>query len=101
MTAEVAEPTEQSESHSVVGDLSAWIIAGRVTAESARQGLTDAVDAERLGFNRVFMSERYSVKEAGSVLGGVGALTTRIGYGTGLIALNQKSPFLSDLNRPL
>lgn len=79
----------------VVQDLSAWIIAGRVTAESAKQGLTDAVEAERLGFNRVFMSERYSVKEAGSVLGGVGALTSRIGYGTGLIAVQSRHPLMT------
>jgi 5,10-methylenetetrahydromethanopterin reductase len=79
----------------VVDDLSAFIIGGRVTAETARTGLADAVEAERLGFKRVFMSERYSVKEAGSLLGGVGALTTRIEYGTGVIAAKSRHPLMS------
>ncbi|UGT55094.1 TIGR03857 family LLM class F420-dependent oxidoreductase [Nocardia asteroides] len=79
----------------VVEDLSAWIIAGKVTAETARVGLQDAVDAERLGFKRVFLSERYSVKEAGSVLGGVGALTSRIDYGTGVIAIQSRHPLMT------
>jgi 5,10-methylenetetrahydromethanopterin reductase len=79
----------------VVEDLSAFIIGGRVTAETARTGLADAVEAERLGFKRVFMSERYNVKEAGSLLGGVGALTSRIEYGTGAIAVKSRHPLMS------
>jgi probable F420-dependent oxidoreductase len=87
--------TENPTEAPVVEDLSAWIIAGRVTADSAKAGLQDAIDAEQLGFKRVFMSERYSVKEAGSVLGGVGALTSRIDYGTGLIAVQSRHPLMT------
>lgn len=41
------------------------------------------------------MSERYSVKEAGSILGGVGALTSRIDYGTGLISAASRHPLMT------
>jgi probable F420-dependent oxidoreductase len=79
----------------VVEDLSAWIIAGRVSAETVRAGLADGVEAERLGFRRVYMSERYNLKEAGTVLGGVGALTSRLGIGTGVIATRARHPLMT------
>ncbi|MCW3010342.1 MAG: hypothetical protein JWO90_746, partial [Solirubrobacterales bacterium] len=74
----------------VVDQLSAFLIAGRVTAvtpEDARdetgartpaQGIQDGVDAEELGFHRVFLSERWNLKEAAVLLGAVGARTSRI-----------------------
>ncbi|GAA4736960.1 TIGR03857 family LLM class F420-dependent oxidoreductase [Actinomycetospora chibensis] len=82
----------------VVDDLSAYLVSGRVRshapAETAHltatrtpaQGVEDGVEAERLGFRRVFLSERWNLKEAGVLLGAVGARTTRIGLGTGLIS---------------
>ena len=87
--------TVDTEPASVVGDLSAWIIAGCVTSESVRNGLRDAVEAERLGFRSVYMSERYNLKEAGTVLGGVGALTSRIGIATGVIAARSRHPLMT------
>jgi probable F420-dependent oxidoreductase len=79
----------------VVEDLSAWILPGRVTAATARDGFDDAVAAERLGFRRVYLAERYNLKEAGVVLGGVGALTTRIGLGTGVVAMRARHPLMT------
>ena len=85
-----------------VEDLSAYIIAGRVksvlppeqdyetSVRTPVQGLADAVEAERLGFRRVFLSERYDLKEAGVILGGVGALTSRIGLASGVIGLASR-----------
>lgn len=86
----------------VVEDLSAFIIAGRVTARpgaenetSARtpsQGIEDGVLAEQLGFRRIFLSERWNLKEAGVLLSAVGARTTRIDLCTGLIASAMRHP---------
>lgn len=83
-------------------DLSAFIIAGRVTARprgvyetdarSPRQGIDDGVQAERIGFRRVFLSERWNLKEAGALLGGVGALTSTIGLGTGVLPALARHP---------
>jgi 5,10-methylenetetrahydromethanopterin reductase len=87
-----------NESPSPVTDLSAYLVAGRVVshlpekildetaARTVAQGIDDGVDAEQLGFANVYLSERWNLKEAGVVLGAVGARTTRVGLGTGLVS---------------
>lgn len=86
----------------VVEDLSAFIIAGRVKARASpgyetavrtpAQGIQDGVEAEQLGFRRIFLSERWNLKEASVILGSVGALTSRIDLGTGLITPASRHP---------
>ncbi len=86
----------------VINDLSAFIIAGRVKAhpspESATaartpaQGIEDGVEAERIGFRRIFLSERWNLKEAGALLGGVGARTSRIELATGVLTPTSRHP---------
>jgi 5,10-methylenetetrahydromethanopterin reductase len=86
----------------MIGDLSAFIIAGRVRAQpgdgpetavrTPRQGVQDGVDAEQIGFRRVFLSERWNLKEAGALLGGVGARTDTIGLATGVIPPSGRHP---------
>ncbi|MGV0795451.1 TIGR03857 family LLM class F420-dependent oxidoreductase [Mycolicibacterium elephantis] len=82
--------------------LSAYLISGRVvshppsnppdtvtTETSARtvvKGIDDGVEAESLGFANVYLSERWNLKEAGVVLGAIGARTSRVGLGTGLVS---------------
>ena len=61
----------------VVGDLSLYVRGGRL--HSSRAVIDDAVEAEQLGLCRVWLSERYDLKEAGALLGGMGAVTSRIG----------------------
>jgi 5,10-methylenetetrahydromethanopterin reductase len=87
-----------SETNGAVKDLSAYLIAGRVVsdlpeeyinetaARTVAQGIDDGVAAEQLGFANVFLSERWNLKEAGVVLGAVGARTARVGLGTGLVS---------------
>jgi 5,10-methylenetetrahydromethanopterin reductase len=86
----------------VIDDLSGFVIAGRVTAEpgsandtAARtpaQGIEDGVDAERIGFRRVFLSERWNLKEAGIILGAIAARTTRIDVCTGVLTPAARHP---------
>jgi 5,10-methylenetetrahydromethanopterin reductase len=77
-------------------DLSAYVIAGAVSAarrerrfetesRTVAEGIEDGVEAERLGFARVFLSERYDIKHADVILSGIGARTQRIGLATGTI----------------
>ncbi|MEA2347787.1 MAG: hypothetical protein QOG62_1574 [Thermoleophilaceae bacterium] len=77
-------------------DLSAYVVAGAVSAErrerrfetesrTVAEGIEDGVEAERLGFGRIFLSERYDIKHADVVLGAIGARTSRIGLATGTI----------------
>lgn len=91
----------------VMEDFSAYLIAGRVKsrittdekyASSVRtplQGIQDAIDAEQLGFRRVFLSERYDLKEAGVVLGAIAARTSRIGLASGVIGAASRNPMMA------
>jgi probable F420-dependent oxidoreductase len=87
----------------VIDDLSAYVIGGRVVPDaSAREhdsdartpaeGIQDGVDAERIGFRRVFLSERWNLKEAGVLLAAIGARTERIGLASGIITTAARHP---------
>jgi 5,10-methylenetetrahydromethanopterin reductase len=77
----------------LVDDVSIWIIPGRVHDPSP--AIPQAVDAERLGFRRVFLSERFDLKDAGALLGGVLARTRRLEAGTGIMAAGARSPLMA------
>lgn len=97
-----AESMGQDALAPVIDDLSAYVIAGRVkarpstasetAARTPRQGVQDGVEAEKIGFHRVFLSERWNLKEAGALLGGIAARTTRVGVGTGVIPPAARHP---------
>jgi 5,10-methylenetetrahydromethanopterin reductase len=89
----------------VTDDFSAFIIAGAVSADETKferetegrtpaQGIQDGVDAERLGFRRVFISERWDLKEADVILAGIGAKTTRVELATGIIVPTTRHPWM-------
>lgn len=69
--------------NAVVDDLSAYIAGGRI--RDAGQVIEEAVDAERLGLRRVWLSERYDLKEAGVLLGAIAASTSRLGLATAAV----------------
>jgi probable F420-dependent oxidoreductase len=99
MTVGTTIPVDPARSASEVGlepradDLSAYVQGGRV--RSSAQAISDAVDAERLGFRRVFLSERYDLKEAGALLGGMAALTSRLGIATSALLPGSRPPILT------
>jgi probable F420-dependent oxidoreductase len=89
----------------VTPDFSAYIIAGAVSSDPAKfaretegrtpaQGIEDGVDAERLGFRRVLISERWDLKEADVILAGIGARTTRLELVTGIIVPTTRHPWM-------
>jgi 5,10-methylenetetrahydromethanopterin reductase len=87
-----------------IEDLSAFVIAGRAVgklpadlknetaARTPALGIEDGVEAERIGFRRIFISERWNLKESGVILGGIGARTKTVELGTGLIAAGSWHP---------
>jgi 5,10-methylenetetrahydromethanopterin reductase len=85
----------------VVEDLSIYLICGRVTTRRERgfthisAALTDAQDAERLGFRRGWLSERFDLKDSGAILGGIVARTTRFGVGTGVWSASSRHPLVA------
>jgi probable F420-dependent oxidoreductase len=88
----------------VVDDWSGWMISGRVrshlpedqayetTVRTAAQGVQDGVEAEQIGYRRVYISERLNLKEAGAFLGGVAAKTTRLEVGTAMATPGYHHP---------
>ena len=87
----------------VLPDLSAYVISGRVVpqaqpgehesdARTPAQGVQDGVDAERIGFRRVFLSERWNLKEAAVILGAIGGRTERIEVASGIITAAARNP---------
>lgn len=76
-----------------VEDMSIFVIPGR-TSDST-QAIIEGDDAERLGFRRVFLSERYDLKEAGAILGGIAARTSRLGVATGIVATGSRPPLMA------
>jgi probable F420-dependent oxidoreductase len=77
----------------VASDLSLYVRGGRV--HSAADVITDAVDAEELGLRRLWLSERYDLKEAGALLGGMAARTTRLELGTSALFIGSRPPILT------
>lgn len=69
------------------------LLAGRVRDPAA--GLQQARDAERIGFNRVWLSERYDLKEAAVLCGAFAAVTERIGIGTALVVDAVRHPLMA------
>jgi 5,10-methylenetetrahydromethanopterin reductase len=90
----------------VAEDMSAYVIAGAVTSEQEEsewetvsrtpaQGIDDGVTAERLGFRRVWLSERIDIKNADVILSGIGARTSRLELGTGVIDPTTRHPWVT------
>ena len=75
-----------------VDELSTYVLPGRITDPSV--GLQEAVDAEQAGFSRVWISERYDLKDLGVLSGAIAARTSRIGVGSGLVALPSRHPLV-------
>ncbi|HVW31679.1 MAG TPA: TIGR03857 family LLM class F420-dependent oxidoreductase [Acidimicrobiia bacterium] len=76
-----------------IDDLGAFLLAGRTRSPAA--ALTEAAEAERLGLRRVWLSERYDLKEAGALLGGVAARTATITVATGVVITTSRHPLLT------
>ena len=91
-TATTSSPTQDT-LMPVVEDMGIFLIAGR-TKDPAR-ALVEGEEAERLGFRRAWLSERYDLKEAGALLGGVSARTTRLEVGTGVLASGSRHPLIT------
>jgi probable F420-dependent oxidoreductase len=69
------------------------LLAGRIKDPAA--GLQQVRDAERVGFNRAWLSERYDLKEAAVLCGAFAAVTERIGVGTALVVDAVRHPLMT------
>jgi len=64
-------------------------------SESPRDLVTEAADAERLGLGSVFLSERFNFKEAATLSGAAGAVTSTLGVATGATNHNTRHPMVT------
>ncbi|ORA07619.1 TIGR03857 family LLM class F420-dependent oxidoreductase [Mycobacterium arosiense] len=84
----------------VIDDLAVYLMPGRVKGPAPghgagpRRALDEAVDAERLGIKTAFLTERYDLKNAPALLGGIGAVTTRLEIGTSPIVTSSRPPIV-------
>jgi 5,10-methylenetetrahydromethanopterin reductase len=76
-----------------VPELGTYILPGRI--EDPGAGLQEAIDAERAGLSKVWLSERYDLKDIGVLSGAVAALTRSIGFGSGLVAAGARHPLIT------
>ncbi len=104
MATQTASTPETAELAPVAEDMSAFIVAGAVSSDPSKferetegrtpaQGIDDGVAAERLGFRRVWLSERWDIKQADVILSGVAARTSRLEVGTGIIGPTTRHPW--------
>lgn len=75
-----------------VSELSVYVLPGRVSDPAV--GLREAKDAERAGFGRIWLSERFDLKDIGVLCGAIAATTERIGIGTGLVPIAARHPIV-------
>lgn len=82
----------EGQSPAAVEDMSIYIGGGR---SDPKNTIAQAVGAERLGFRRVWIGERYNIKEGGVLMGGIAALTTRLGVGIAAMTLPARLPLVA------
>ncbi|WP_082945929.1 TIGR03857 family LLM class F420-dependent oxidoreductase [Mycobacterium sp. E1747] len=90
----------------VLDDMSAFVLGGRLRStlpdgvanvtevRTPAMGLDDAVAAESIGYRRVWLSERFNIKEAATLLSGMAAKTTRLEIATGVVRPTDRHPKL-------
>lgn len=103
MSVTAAEPAGHSTLAPVVEDWSGWVISGRVkstvtdgqyetASRTPAQGVQDGIDAERIGYRRVYLSERLNLKHAGVFLSAIASHTSRLEIGTAMATPGYHHP---------
>ena len=77
----------------VLPELGFYGLAGHTS--TPRDLLDQVRDGERLGLGAVFLSERFTTKEAATLSGAAGAVSERIGIATAATNHNTRHPLLT------
>ncbi len=80
-------------SDAVLNELAFYGLAS--APDNPRELLVEASEAERLGLGAAFLSERFSVKEAATLAGALGATTNRIGIATAATNHHTRHPVIA------
>src|SRR4051812_574271 len=76
-----------------MNELSFYTLAGGPS--TPRPMLQEVADAERIGLGSAFISERFNIKEAATLSGAAGAVTSTLGIGTGATNHNTRHPIVT------
>jgi 5,10-methylenetetrahydromethanopterin reductase len=76
-----------------LNELAFYTLAG--AADSPRRLIDEVREGEDLGLGSVFISERFNVKEAVTLSGAAGAVSTEIGIATGATNQNTRHPLVT------
>lgn len=76
-----------------MNELAFYTLAG--APESPRRLIDEVRQAEELGIGSAFVSERLNIKEAATICGAVGAVSTRIGIATAATNHNTRHPMVT------
>jgi probable F420-dependent oxidoreductase len=74
-------------------NLGFYTLAG--APKSPHDLIREVQDGERLGLDWVFISERFNIKEAATLSGAVGAVSSRIQIATGATNINTRHPIVT------
>jgi probable F420-dependent oxidoreductase len=76
-----------------MNELGFYTLAG--APKSPRELIPEVADAEALGIGACFISERFNIKEAATLTGAAGAVSTRIGIATAATNHNTRHPMVT------
>jgi alkanesulfonate monooxygenase SsuD/methylene tetrahydromethanopterin reductase-like flavin-dependent oxidoreductase (luciferase family) len=76
-----------------MNELAFYTLAG--APRTPRDLIAEVQHGEALGFGSVFISERFNVKEAATLSGAVGAVSTEIGIATAATNHNTRHPMVT------
>ncbi len=85
-------PTSEPGAQALFEKIGTYILPGRVS--DPVRGLSEAVEAERIGLGSVWISERYATKEPAVLSGAVSQLTKRVGI-CGTMYVTVRNPVVT------
>lgn len=76
-----------------IEELGIFLLPGRI--KDPARALTEAQQAEALGFSAAWLAERYDLKDAGVLGGAIAASTSRIKVAFGSVAAGTRNPVMT------
>ena len=76
-----------------MNELAFYTLAG--APETPRDLIGEIEQGEELGLGSVFISERFNIKEAATLSGAVGAVSSRLGIATAATTHNTRHPMVT------
>ncbi len=83
----------QDDGMAAMNELAFYTLAG--APESPRELIDEIAHGEEIGLGSAFISERWNIKEAATLCGAAGAVSTRLGLATGVTNHSTRHPLIT------